>query len=130
MFARVPRGLLALALGVGAIAPTGCYYLSGQYQVDQENAALAAWVGRTSIELLKERGAPHTILDDTKGGKIWVYEDVTTSTSPSRSETTYDPRSHTETTTTYPGYTTTSTLQELFWIDAGGRIYNATWHRK
>lgn len=121
---------LARLLLLSFLAMPGCYYLSGQYWADQENARLAPFKGQDSSLLIKAFGAPSMIMDDGKGGKIWVYRTVTEHASPARTETTFDKKTGTTTTQSYPGSVTRDTLEELFFIDASGKVYDTAWHNK
>ena len=112
----------------------GCYYLSGQYFADQRAAYTAAknahartFVGRHQDALLKAFGAPSQTLEDNKGGRIWVYTEVSETVQPARSTTNYDPKTKSSTTTTYPSQTTRATTQAMYWINANGTIYDASW---
>lgn len=127
----------AAVICLGLLIPvSGCYYLFGQYAADQlaaqtelENARARAFVGRHQDELLKVLGAPTQTLDDTKGGRIWVYTQINETVQPARSETSYNPDTKSSTTTTYPSQSSRTTSQAMYWVHANGTIYNASWKR-
>lgn len=70
------------------------------------------------------------VMEDGKGGKIWVYRGTSEHVIPGHPETTYDKNSGTTTTQSYPGLMTHKTLEELFFIDAGGKVYDTSWQNK
>ncbi|MDB5099521.1 MAG: hypothetical protein JWM80_3942 [Cyanobacteria bacterium RYN_339] len=122
--------LLHACLVAASLSLNGCYYLSGQYATDQENARLAYFMNQDTTVLIKTLGAPTMTMDDGKGGKIWVYRTTSESVNPGRTETTYDKKTGTATTESYPGSVSVSTLEELFFVNAAGKVYDTAWHNK
>jgi hypothetical protein len=124
--------LLCTAIIVGPLS--GCSWFTRlqkehaereQARIEAENLRMRIHIGQTQNELLKEFGAPSQVLDDGKGGKIWIYTHVDVYNTPARSVTDYNDRTHTSTTTTYEGSQQLSKTQHMYWLDPTGVVYDA-----
>ena len=122
-----------LSLGTAQPGQPFVYYFGAGWSKSGDFADAAAWdayvrgyVGQPQEAVLAHYGPPTQVLDDGRGGKIWVFTTVNASVTPARDETTFDAQNHVRTTMHYPEQRVESKVQRMFWVK-DGKIYNATY---
>jgi len=93
------------------------------------NKVMSSWMGHHSSHLIASWGPPQRVLDDGSGGKIMVWEQVRTFTTPGQATTQpYGILSNPSYQTTYyPPQTTGYSASRTFWVNSEGIIYNWAW---
>lgn len=125
---------LSLALLIlMAVCMSGCY---GKVK-NRINNTMASWEGHHYSELLSSWGPPQQVLDDGSGGRVLIYSQTRSWTTPGQATTTTDMRATqwdnliwgnaTSTTTYTPGQTYGYTSWRMFFIARDGRIYRWAW---
>ena len=95
----------------------------------QMNQAMQSWVGHHYSEIVGQWGPPTRVLGDGSGGKMMVWEETRSFTTPGHAEThPYGILSNPSYQTTYtPARTTGYTASRTFWVNSKGIIYNWAW---
>jgi len=97
------------------------------------NKEMASWVGHDQNELIARWGPPQQVLDDGNGGKILVFTQTRSFTSPGTATTTvngsiYGSGYNATANTTYSPPTTTSyNAARMFWVNSSGIVYRWAW---
>jgi len=117
------------------LATISIFSLSGC--AGQINQTMQSWMGHHYSELIGSWGPPQQVFDDGRSGRILIWTQVRSYTSPGTSTTqtygqatAYDDYiwgSATSHTTYTPPQTYGYTAYRMFYIDKDGLIYNWTW---
>ena len=101
------------------------------------NKTMESWMGHDQSDLIANWGPPQQVMDDGRGGKIFVYTTTRSHTAPGSSTTTVTGSAYgygdtvygtaTGHTTYNPPRTTSYNAYRMFWIDQTGRIYRWSW---
>jgi hypothetical protein len=122
------KPILSLVLLFSVIIVTGCASIDKQ---------MDSWMGHHQSDLIANWGPPQQVIDDGQGGKIFVYSNNRSYTSPGTSTTNVTGSAYglgntaygnaTGYTTYNPPQTTSYTAHRMFWVDGNGRIYRWAW---
>ena len=101
------------------------------------NKTMQSWVGNHQSDLIASWGPPQQVMDDGRGGRIFIYPTTRSLTSPGHSTTTvtgsaygsgsYAYGSATGYTTYTPPQTSSYNAYRMFWIDSNGYVYRWAW---
>ncbi len=103
----------------------------------QMNQTMQSWVGHRYSEVVGQWGPPTRVLDDGARGKMMIWEETRSFTSPGYAQTrpygvfstspnVLTPPPSYQTTYT-PPQTSTYTASRTFWVNSEGIIYNWAW---
>lgn len=107
------------------------FYASAQSNVkkrtEEMNEIMSSWVGASEGQLYRLWGPPTEVFDDGHGGKIVVYREGRSVSSPGSitTHTTFD-GTYSHTTYTPPKITEWS-VWRAFWVNSQGQIYHWAW---
>ena len=103
--------------------------------VNYENMAAderTAWLGRSEMELLGDKGVPNKTMPRPDGGKIYVYDRSGTVTLPGQAQTTTSPGLLNGTTTSSTTYTAPTDIRIArvweYWINSKGKVDSVMLH--
>jgi hypothetical protein len=109
-----------------ALSITGC--------TAQMNQMMQSWEGHHYSKVVAKWGPPTRVIDESNGGKMMIWEETKTVTSPGYAQTQpYGAYSKnvlmpTSYRTTYiPPQTNTYTKSRTFWVNSEGIIYRWAW---
>lgn len=123
------KRLLPLLLVLSCTLLTGC--------ASRINETMESWVGHHQSDLIASWGPPQQIMDDGSGGRILIYTQNRTFTSPGTATTTTTGSAYGAGNTVYGNATSTTTYNpprtsgyqanRMFWVNSNGRIYRWSW---
>lgn len=124
------RRLFLAGLATLLVLDSGC--------VAQINQTMQSWVGSSVSNLIASWGPPKQIIDDGSGGKIYVWAQTHSFTTPGQATTTTTGQATAygnqvygtaQSATTYnPPQTTQYTSDRMFWVNSNGTVYHWAWH--
>ena len=101
------------------------------------NKNMQSWMRHHQSDLIASWGPPQQVMDDGRGGKIFIYSTTRSFTSPGHSTTTvtgsaygsgnYAYGSATGYTSYTPPQTSSYNAYRMFWIDSNGYVYRWAW---
>jgi hypothetical protein len=108
--------------------------LVGCSMVDRQ---MESWIDHHQSELIANWGPPQQIMDDSQGGKIFIYSATRNHTTQGRATTNVTGSAYsvgdftygnaTGHTTYTPPQTSSYNAYRMFWINSNGYIYRAAW---
>lgn len=101
------------------------------------NTIMESWMGSNESDLIAAWGAPQQVMSDGSDGKVFIYSQQVSYTTPATSYTTGNATGYTygnttsvygNTYTTYnPSHTYGYQKQRIFFINSDGRVYRWSW---